>query len=96
MKKDYGFRDNPNLFNYKILKVKWILKDIFDVIITENLEIWQLPYQSGLRYFKYRQIKPEYHQGQVKIRIKGKRYTRNDIIKMRVQKEFEIKTNILE
>ena len=96
MQKEYYFRDNPNIFNYKTLKVKWVLDGIEDVVITEDLKVWKLPFESGLKHYKYRLLKPEYHQGQIKIRIKGKRYTREDILNRRIEKRFEIKTNIIE
>ncbi len=79
---------------YKVLNIEWSLNGLPNYVITVNSEIWQLPFQSGQNYYGYRKIKEHIHQGQVKYRINGKRYTRPQLNKIAIPYKHCIITNI--
>ena len=76
---------------YKIINIKWTLKGIPDHVISDQKEIWKMPFQSGFKYYNYRKVKEHYHQGQIKYRINGKRYTKKQINMIALPKNFTIK-----
>ena len=80
---------------YKILKVRFKFKGLPNIVLTEDGELWQLPFNSGGNYYGYRKKEMKVHQGQLKYRINRKWYSRDKLNGISYSDDSIIKTNIL-
>lgn len=66
--------------------VKYRLKS-FNVVIDKDKRIWREPFKSGLRNYDYKELFFKEHQGILKLRIKGDRYTKDQLFSKLIKVE---------
>ena len=65
-----------------ILNIKYRLRELPGIVITDKKEVWKEPYVSGVRYYGLRQIHPHIHKGIIHYRINRKRYSKRKLNEM--------------
>lgn len=75
--------------------VKWKVKGYDSIVIDKNKEVYQLPYQKGLRWYGLRKKEPKIHNGSIHYRINRKYVSAKKLNQLAYLHSEVIETNVL-
>ena len=63
----------------KKLHIKWKVRGLPLIVITNNNEVWQMPFESNKKYYNWRKIESHLNCGVLSYLVNGKRYSKKQL-----------------